>query len=379
MPAYHQMGHDSRNLLTEPHLHIFKGAILSPVNSPEPEVADILDNPPRDDFEFIFDPQLYFPNTDRGFLPQWSYFPSDVDTADQGSIEWWTSLVREIAACTSRLDPDAVCSPAIVPRAFNLEYYDLCRRVAQLLQDEVAAQETEVLQTLLVRLADLAAPATAPEIASLITSSEIRRVYLVLLTDGSPRRELTDVESLKGALRLIKFLQQSDIDVLVGFASSDLVLWKAAGAKSAATGKFFNLRRFTPSRWEPSPEGGGQVPYWLEESVMAFLRDSDVARLRLADHLSPASLRNPYSTDILAALDAAPPQPWLGLSWRQYMYWFADCEARIDTGQLDPASHLSSADSLWRDLDLNTILMEERANDGSWVRAWRRVIAEAFR
>jgi hypothetical protein len=379
MPAYHQMGHDSRNLLAEPHLARFKGAILSPVNSPEAEVADIVHNPPTPDFEFIFDPQLYFPTTDRGALPNWSYFPSDVDTADQSSLDWWASVTRKIAECTARIGPHAVCSPAIVPRAFNLDYYAMCQQVTRLLQEAVAGQGAEILQTLLVRLADLATPTTAPEITSLITASDTRGVYLVMLTDTPPRRELSEVDSLKGAIRLIQFLEQSETRVLVGFASSDVVLWKAAGATSVATGKFFNLRRFTPSRWEPPPEGGGQVPYWFEESVMAFLRESDVARLRQAGCLSPASLSNPYAMDILAAIDAVPPQPWLGLSWRQYMYWFVDFEARIHTGRLDPSAHLASADGTWKHLDLNTILMEERSNDGTWVRAWRRVLAEAFR
>ena len=378
MPAYHQMGHDSRNLLAETHLALFKGAILSPVNSPEPEVADIVENPPADNFEFILDPQLYFPNADRGALPQWKYFPSDVDTADQMSLDWWTSVTSNIASCTARLKPHGVCSPAIVPRAFSLDYYALCLRVTQLLEDALAGQEIEVLHTLLVRLADLAAAATAPELASLMTASATRRAYLVILTDTHPRRELSDVEALKGVVRLIRFLEQSSIRVLVGFASSDVALWKAAGATSVATGKFFNLRRFTPSRWEPPPEGGGQVPYWFEESVMAFLRESDLARLRRGGYLSPASLSNPYSADILAAIDASPPQPWLGLSWRQYMYWFADFEARIHSGRLGPSEDLSRADTTWKDLDINSILMEERSNDGTWVRAWRRVLAEAF-
>lgn len=37
--------------------------------------------------------------------------------------------------------------------------------------------------------------------------------------------------------------------MLVGFASTDVVLWKAAGAKACATGKFANLRRFTTNRF----------------------------------------------------------------------------------------------------------------------------------
>ncbi|MGD0009340.1 MAG: hypothetical protein ABSE93_12445 [Terriglobia bacterium] len=39
MAAYHQMGHDSENLLSEERLGAFAGAILSPVNYAEDRVA----------------------------------------------------------------------------------------------------------------------------------------------------------------------------------------------------------------------------------------------------------------------------------------------------------------------------------------------------
>ena len=40
---------------------------------------------------------------------------------------------------------------------------------------------------------------------------------------------------------------------------------------------------------EPS-QGGGQLPYWYEESLVAFLRESDVPRLQRRGELSDASL-----------------------------------------------------------------------------------------
>jgi len=37
-----------------------------------------------------------------------------------------------------------------------------------------------------------------------------------------------------------------------------MILWKAAGATNCASGKYFNLRRFTLSRLdEPEENGGG--------------------------------------------------------------------------------------------------------------------------
>lgn len=102
-------------------------------------------------------------------------------------------------------------------------------------------------------------------------------------------------------MRLIRFLEDSGIRTLVGFASSDIVLWKTAGATDCASGKFFNLRRFTPSRLgPPEPEGGGgQLSYWFEESLMGYLRESDLVRVQKANLLSPESTSNPCGLAIL--------------------------------------------------------------------------------
>ena len=71
MPAYHQMGHDSRNLLTDTNLLTeYAGAVLSPVNYNEEttsEIVSLMENK-RDHFDFILDPQLYYPRSERGQL-----------------------------------------------------------------------------------------------------------------------------------------------------------------------------------------------------------------------------------------------------------------------------------------------------------------------
>jgi len=378
MGAYHQMGHDSQNLLAEEHLDSYIGAILSPVNYSEEKVKEQIATWATDTFEMIFDPQLYFPNSDRGELPGWSYFPADVDSADQGSRQWWEILVRDLTSAVERIRPHAVCSPAVVPRTYSDDYYLLNTEIAAQLGDMFSGKGVDVLQTLLVRLGELSSVTRAAEIASIASSGSADRVFLVLVSDVEPRRELCETEDLKGAMRLIRFLEGAHMRVLIGFCSSDAVLWKFAGATSCATGKFFNLRRFTPGRWDVPGEGGGQLPYWFEESVMAYLRDSDLARVGDADLLSSASGRNPYGQEILSQRRSEPELPWLGLSWRQYLYWFADFEQRFTNGEIVGDNILHSAEGVWSELDSRNILMEERQNDGAWLRAWRRAILEAF-
>jgi len=378
MAVYHQMGHDSQNLLSEDNLNCYRGALLSPVNYTEEKVKAQIRQHVSDNFEMIFDPQLYYPLSERGELPQWSYFPADVDTADQSSLAWWKSLLTDIVECVKRLKPQAICSPAVVPRIYSNDYYDLNREIADDLKDRLSKENVDVLQSVLVRMGELSEADRTAEIASIVTRGYTDRLFLVFVSEVEPRRELHETEDLKGAMRMIRYLENSEVHVLVGFASSDVLLWKVAGATDCASGKFFNVRRFTPSRWDVPPEGGGQLPYWFEESLMSYIREPDLIRLRKAGLLSEASECNPYGEEILRQMDSEPEKAWLGLSWRQYMYWFGDFEKRFEEGSINTDMLLKNAEKVWSHLDDKNILMDERQNDGSWLRSWRRAVIEAF-
>ena len=97
MPAFHQIGHDSENLLLIPDLGRFAGAILSPLNyTPEETVQQVSDLKKAGKFTLL-DPYMYHPQSDRGQLPKWSYYPKDVETADLSSEGWWSALVDRVA------------------------------------------------------------------------------------------------------------------------------------------------------------------------------------------------------------------------------------------------------------------------------------------
>jgi hypothetical protein len=375
MGVLHQMGHDSRNLLGDYTLSYFGGAILSPVDDLEQKVSVTLANYQRPAFECLLDPQLYYPKATRGKLPQWEYYPQDVDTADLSSRGWWSSRAGALAKVSLRLNVNAVCSPAITPRSYSAAYYDLVVDVASELASLVEADGIEVLPTVIVHVRDLASSDNVYEIASIVTKNTSKRVYLIFVADVEPRREITQTEDLVGAMRLIRAIEGAGVRIVVGYTSSDILLWKTAGAASCATGKFFNLRRFTPSRWDPPSQGGGQLPYWFEESVLAFIREADILRLRAVGMLSEASDKSPYCATILEKVTAIPhPQPWLKESWRQYMYWFQTVENRMRTSGVTAESLLDIAEENWRQLNEAGTYFEEPANDGRWVKRWKQAI-----
>jgi len=372
MGAYQQMGHNSSNLLFQDELADYEGAILSPVNEDEAAVRELLERArsERPKMRMIFDPQLYVPTSNRGQLRSWKHFPDDVESADLASEAWWTNTNKELSTVVKGLGVDAACSPVVVPRVYSDTYYARCVSVG----DELGSRlpKTEVLQTVLVDLDNLTADGRPDTIASIISASELRRVFLVVCASIEPRREIADVDGLKGVMRLIKLLEEGGQSVLVGFCSSEVLLWKAAGASSCATGKFFNLRRFTPSRFEEPGGGGGQLPYWFEEGLFAYLRQPDVLRVERAIGFSDATQRNPFTETILQKIRAG--EPWVAEGWRQFMWWFADFEARADRALARES--LRTAERNWRELEDRDVLMEEARNDGGWIRPWRRAVAE---
>lgn len=377
MGVYHQMGHDTKNLLHIDELSSFSGAILSPINDPETGIsAQINSLREREGFETVFDPQLYYPRSERGHLREWSYFPQEVDTSDISSEAWWQEVTERMAEACIRINPHSACSPAFTPVIYQNDYYAMMVRICDFFGEVLRGTKIRPIQTVMAGLADLSVPSRALEIASIISRTKADLIYLVLVGSTEPRRELANTEEIKGAMRLISAFEQNDLRVIVGFSSSDFVLWKAAGASICATGKYFNLRRYTSSRFAEPSEGGQQLPYWFEESLLAFLRESDVIRVRNRDALSEASLCNPFGLQILETLDTMPEQAWLALSWRQYMNAFSNLEERIENGTVDISRLLIEAERRWLSLDDASILMEEPRNNGGWIRAWRRALIE---
>lgn len=375
MGAYHQMGHDSVNLLGVPELSGYVGAILSPVNYIEADViGQIKEFEGRQDFDTVLDPQLYYPKSDIGKLSRWSYYPSNVDTADIQSEAWWNGIVDGFIKTCTTLSPSSACSPAPAAQAYNNDYYSTMTSIGNRFAQGLAGSGIRPVQTVIASLADLSQPNRPLEVSSIVSRTQAESVFLVFVSDIQPRRELKDTDQLLGGMRLIEALENAGLAVTVGYTSSEVVLWKYAGASHCCTGKFFNLRRFTKSRFDEPAEGGGQLPYWFEESLLAFLRESDVGRVRKVNMLSATSQSNPFFKETLTLLSQG--QPWLAKSWRFYLYAFYDLEDRIEKGKTDVSKLLEDAEKNWPALEDKGVLMEEARNNGDWIRPWRRALKE---
>lgn len=376
MASYHQMGHDSWNLITAEQLDQFTGVILSPVNNDLDQTAsrlEALDN--RAALDVVLDPQFYIPQSGRGQLPAWPYFNAACDTADLSDSRWWEERCVQLAAVGERLGATSICSPAVLPRTYDAAYYDATVACADQLASAAQNPALSILVTAVVSFRDLATPGATDRIATVLTRTTLSRVYLIFYDDLTAREQWKDTEALIGAMSLIRSLEGAGTSVLVGYCGLDMMLWKYAGAGSVATGKFFNLRRFGPERWQDVQVDGRVVEYWTEESLATWLRENDVL---LLERRLPALLsvdRNPFSREILAALRANPREPWRALSWRQYLWCFSDVERAISARPDVALEILRRADSNWAAIEAAHLLLFERTNDGSWIRPWLNAAA----
>ncbi|RPI18473.1 MAG: hypothetical protein EHM58_05305 [Ignavibacteriae bacterium] len=386
MASYMQMGHDTENLVGEKHIREFKGIILSPVNRNPAELQkQLLKITDKTDkkLDIILDPQLYFPRSKREHLIKQPYFPKDIDSAtDYASKPWWNEINKKLIKFSSKLNVNKVASPVILPKLFDENYYEVCAETCKSLHKNSRDTEIEILCTVMVSMKALIKQDNIFTYASILTEVECCGYYIVFISDTEPRRELDEADELLGAMQLIHLLNSTGKEVLISFCSSEMILYKVAGATHCATGKFFNLRRFTLSRFEePSKKGGGQLEYWFEHSLLTFLREADIGRLNENnfEHFFNTNFSNNFwGNVIIESFKEKPKKAWLGYSWRHYLCWFMNVEKCLDSN--DPLSNvniwLKEAENNWTELEEEDILFEEKKNNGNWLRAWRQALRD---
>lgn len=380
MASYLQLGHESWSLLEEPDGGNFSGVVLSPVNDALAYVEDRLRRlgKARDQLEVILDPQLYNPATEKGQLGEWPYYTSEFETANHQDQEWWVARGEIVARSALALGAEAICSPAMYPRRFDDEYYRFVVDVGDETFRRASAFGVETLLTAIVPLQELANPRRALDIASILTETDCERVYLTFVSDDVQQREpLSDSSGLATAVHLIRLLSASQ-RVHVAFCAHDLVLWKAAGATDVSTGKWMNVRRFSPGRWREEDSGGRQVEYWNEPTLFALLRDQDVLRLNREGWFEGRDFKsNPAAEKIFEILRSGSGAPWRKLSWLQYLRWVTNMEPRFADPGFAERSLLQS-DRKWGEADKLKVTMTDRFNDGTHVRRWLGALREGM-
>ncbi len=377
MGAYHQMGHHAANLARDPRLQsIYAGLIMSPLNS-DPTGLGILCAALKSP-DTIFDPQCYALGSQKGQLYTWSYVQSAAAKLAKGpyTLGDWQQLAADIADACIPLGHRGGCSPAAVRKSFTDADLGFDVQIGNALATHLAGKRSvNGLQTAAFPVQTLVGTGRVQTIASILTTGRLKRLYLVpdwTKTDG----ELGNADELCGFIDLVRVLTPHR-QFIVGYCGPEMILWTAAGADAVASGKYGNQQRFDLGGFGGAPSGGaGTVAYYFEESLLTWLRTEDIVRLdRLGYKLGLA--HDPFFPAIrkmIAALQATPvtyvqktnrsgkplfykngrpqkkrigPPDWTSLGWSQWLWWFADAERRLDTGQVTARTLVDNARKNW--------------------------------
>ena len=379
MAAYMQMGHHTENLVGEEDLQGFSGIVLSPMNRSFDQLhTDVMDFRNQGITDVLLDSQLYYPRTERRKLRTHKYFPNDLDTADTSDIQWWVQINAALTDYGQKLKVDKVASPVVEPHVWNDDYYYVTAQVANDLKSKLAGFAS-CLYTVMVSMREMSQENMPLRIASLVADTICDGYYVVFVSDIEPRREFDNAIELAGMLIFLIELKRTGKPIWISFCGSDIIMFKCAGADHCCTGKFFNLRRFTRSRYEEPAGGGGQLPYWFEHSLLGFLREPDILRLQRegkGDLLGGLHSGNHWARLIMRQLADGKGEPWLRLAWRQYLSWFWQTELLLNDNPIELVSNwLKTAERNWLTLEDEDVLLEEPRNDGRWLRPWRQALS----
>ena len=108
---------------------------------------------------------------------------------------------------------------------------------------------------------------------------------------------------------------------------------------------------------------------------------ADIARLRRSgfdNFIGVGASNNTFANQILEQFANDPKKAWLGLSWRQYLAWFELTEKNLSAGEAPAivSGWLKEAEQRWEQLEAKDVLLEERRNDGRWIRPWRQALGD---
>jgi hypothetical protein len=138
-------------------------------------------------------------------------------SADLSQRSWWNTINDGVVAECRSFAPDAVCSPAPLPKVFANDYYNLCVTIANDLGPKAAAAGMNMVQTVIVSGRDLLAENRPLEIASIASRTTAEWIYLLIFDETPPRREFSDSLEIEAILRLIAALKGADLKVMVGY------------------------------------------------------------------------------------------------------------------------------------------------------------------
>lgn len=242
----------------------------------------------------LFDPQFFLPATPRGSLATYTFFPNVVSGGFESS-EYAEGASQRSAELCLRFQADLGFESFVIPtryregapadfvesqsRLFVEPFLEAARGISsrrgllQLILTEQMLKDTSFRNSLLNWVTGI------EDLSGVYLIADVRR----------PHKQIDDIELLDGLLRFVFALRRNDMEVVLGYLNTEILLLLAADPTAVATGSYENLRMFSTTAFvdeEPTPRRGpnarlyiSQLCQWVDTrylgAIRRALRDAD--------------------------------------------------------------------------------------------------------
>jgi hypothetical protein len=376
---YVQLGHNGR-LVTEELLENkhASGVILSPVNYAYADLKEHAETYAKLGGEVLCEPQLYQTHAYRKHQASYPYFQG-ISTIDFASETQRKALLTKVIAVQKDLGVDAYMAPALWQPTYTAKWIESVATMATEFRDLVRATDKSrpVYAALPLHGEAVVDPEIREHVLNVMTGLDVEGHYLCLNVPEDHEALWTDFGSVYGGLAVTHALKENDFRVLLCHTNQAAFMFLGAGADAFSSGHYFNLRTFTPSRFEdPDPDSfGSQKPrYYAPRLLNSFRVIPELEQLFARRLLGTVATNSPYAAPLFHGQNPGKVVWSLKPSWLHYLYTMNELAASYDTKD---ASHRTDyTDALIAEAQLTHDALAKKGvqmkdmGDGSYLDSW---------
>ncbi len=289
MKVYHQTGANYNWNFESFSKGIGEGIIFSPLNMEATKLTQLSPSVRQSGF---LDPQVYLFDNRNEKISSYPYSPSNFtspfNTTDLSNFG--TQLAQFCVDFQVENEFQYVVIPTRYYQTIPTDYFD--KMEASFVEPFIdyaikSSLDKAILLTVIVKQSMVINDESRDNLLNWITKHQgISGVYLIFENEFTTK-QIKDFRYIFGALQIIHFLKQNELEVHVGYSNTESFVYSIAMPDSIAMGGYENLRSFKIKRFEKNEEKGhinspnarvysSRLLQWIDYSFVDAMRERGV-------------------------------------------------------------------------------------------------------